>query len=209
MERFFTRFTEKLKPKDKILPVTITDEAKNHLRAMMLRPNPNLSEFIFFGLGKNDVIDSILVNDSNTYPKGPGLHRESNHVYTSSTNEDDLVSLLEKLNTTGRFGDLLVFGHTHPSGKIVIDGQIFYVAPSESNLVPSAGSIMDGGLTNKYDLLVAKEISKKWSGNSIPHFGIAADTQNGLKLRLYKTTDLAKVKRYSDIDRAAQVTLTL
>ncbi len=208
MERFFAKAKEVFVSKDRVLPLSITDSAGQRLKKLLERPNPFLSEFIFFGLGKDGVIDTIVANDQPIYP-GQGLKQVSSHVYISSAQEDDYQSLKEKLFNTGRFAELLVYGHTHPTGEFVLNGQKLIVHPDYSHLNPSSGSKYSGGLTSAHDLRAAKELAEKWIGDKPPHFGIAAQTQDGYKLRVFDTVDLSKVKRYSDIDKSKQITLDL
>lgn len=208
MEYLFRRAKEIMSHKEKVLPLTISGEAKSHLTRLLSRPNPFLSEFLFYALGKGGTIDTIIANELPMYP-GTGLKKVSEHSYISSARDDDFQELNKKLVSTGRFNELLVYGHTHPTGDFIFRGQRLVVEPSYSHLNPSTGSKFSGGLTSDHDMKAAKHLAENWMGPDVPHFGIASLTPDGYKLRVFNTRDLSKAKRYSDIDNAQQVTLDL
>lgn len=209
MEYLLRRAREIVSPKEKVLPLDMTIEAKLHLKRLLSRPNPFLSEFIFYALGKNGVIDAIVANELPMYP-GSGLHQDGPHSYISSARDDDAEALNKKLVATGRFEDMIVYGHTHPTGDFIFKGQRLTVAPSHSHLNPSSGPRLSGGITSAHDMKAARLLAENWRiSNTPPHFGIAALTEDGYKMRVFNTQDLAKAKRYQDIDDAQQITIDL
>lgn len=205
MERAFRYFADRLGRKENILQVSLSDESRSILKKALRRPNPYLSEFIFFGLGKNGFVDTVIVNDGEIYP-GIELKQVSTHVHASTSDSNDYNELVKKLSDSGRSEELLILGHTHPTGSVELNGQTLVIDPGEYLLIPSAGSKSEGGLI-AYDLKAAAEIA--FAFDDPPHFAIMAETMSGPKLRIYKTIDLANVKKYADIKHAAQITITL
>ncbi len=209
MEYLLRRAREIMTPKEKVLPLTMTNEARGHLKRLLSRPNPFLSEFLFYALGKNGIIDTIVANEHPMYP-GSGLRQDGPNSYLSTAGEDDAEALNKKLLSVGRFEDMLVYGHTHPSGSFIFKGQRLTVAPSYSHLNPSSGSKLSGGITSAHDMKAARLLAENWRiSNTPPHFGIAALTEDGYKMKVFNTQDLAKAKRYQDIDNAQQITIDL
>lgn len=198
MERFFRAFKQK-EEKPAEISLVITDHAKNHLVKLMTRPNPKLAEFMFLGLGKEGIIDQILVSDENRFlNKGIVI---VGGVVKTSVNEDDYLKLLENLVDSGREEEVLVFGHTHPTGTFRLGGTKFIVEPSYEMLIPS------NGVGN--DVRFAKELMERLTMIPRPYYGIAAETEDGPKLRVYKTHELARVKKVSQIHKLSQATLSL
>lgn len=207
MERLFGRFKEASRRKENTLPITITPEASAFLGRMLLRPNPRLSEFIFFGLGGNEVINEIAVANENSYHPNSGLRVGLLGITTSGVSEE-WIEIMQRLEAEDKIDNILVVGHSHPSGRTKIKGVTFTIPASDSLLEPSMGSVFEGGPTKAHDLRFAYDLHFD-AGFPHEYFGIASPTHEGPKFRIYRTEDLTKIKRANDIDKVPQKTIKL
>lgn len=204
MERFLNGFGIH-KDFERKVHVSLAPEARGHLRGLVMRPNPNLEEFAFLGLGRGSLIDRILTADRKDLEK-QGLKIE-NGLISTGVGADEVRLLFKKLKETEGSFDILLLGHLHPSGAFLLNGKPYYLSPRADLLVPSMGSPEEGGPTGSSDLKFFKELHEKVV--KIPFMGIVANMDSGPRLRLYKTDKLIKIKRYNDIDKVPQTTIDL
>lgn len=188
------------------IKLALTPSAQARLRTLLDRPNPRLSEFTFIGLGTPDLIDEILVADEE-YSENSGLFQGG--FSGSRVDQEELRLLFTKLHQSGRTNDLMILGHMHPSGEQTIGNQRFIVTPSEALLSPSMGTRDQGGPTYGGDLRFYRSLLELNPQLHLPYAGIAAYTEHGQKLRIYKVNELIKIKRYNDIDKITQKTIDL
>jgi hypothetical protein len=208
MERILGMFGKVKDKEPPTIPVEMTEASKKFLKKMLVRPNPTLAEFMFFGLGTGNVVDQILVADEKKY-LSHGLVQKNAYSYISSVHVNEFTILLEKLKSSGRMDHVMVVGHTHPSGEFVQGRYLYKLAPDSSLLIPSMGSENRGGPTSAHDLKFAVDIVNKLTMFPHPFFGIAAETEEGHKLRIYNTLDLASIKKRKEIDTILQATISL
>ena len=198
---------EALFSKEKPLQIGFSEESKAFLKKLLLRPNPTLAEFAFLCLGTNNYVDTVLVANEHSYSTESGLNFKG--FIGSSVSRNELTSLIKKLDDSGRYQELLIFGHSHPSGSLIVKNIRFSVAPNESLLVPSMGTKEEGGPTAAHDLAFISSLVEVLPELPIPFVGIAANTENGPALRAYDTKRLLKIKRAKDIDKVPQTTIKL
>lgn len=185
--------------------VELTPEVSTKLRQLVLRPNPNLAEFPFLGLGKSGLVDQILVVNDLDYSADSGLLK--NGTLSSSVSRSELTELFKKLESSGRRKDLMVFGHLHPSGESLVQGRRYILNPSDSLLVPSMGG--NGKLLSGGDMAFFKSFKEVNPAVRLEHVGIVANTPDGPKFRVYNLENLLKIKKYSHIDGVVQQTIVL
>lgn len=195
------------KERENKIDIILSPEAANYLKSLMSRPNPNLAEFAFLGLGQGNFIDQILAIDEDLSNK-TGLFREEGFSL-SRVPTNELAFLSIKLQDAKRVDDVLVIGHFHPFGQKNIDGVTYSINPSEALLEPSMGSRAEGGPTARHDVGFYKWLRTNDPMVEIPYAGIAAMTQNGPKLKIYDIEQLIKIKRYRDVDKVPQTTINL
>jgi hypothetical protein len=205
MERFYVNLPWFKKDREKDIGVSFTPNASAHLKVLVERPNPLLSEFMFICLGKNGLIDKIMVASENEY-MGRGLTISG--VHKSSVDRSEWLILLNKFKKSDRVQDIVALGHLHPTGSRVIGGIKYTVSPSEALLFPSTGG-PNLGITNGGDLLFFKKLHEHKTQIPTPYVAIAAKTQNGQTVRFYDLEKIIKVKKYRDIDKVPQVTINL
>ncbi|QQG41721.1 MAG: hypothetical protein HYV90_00185 [Candidatus Woesebacteria bacterium] len=204
MDKLFS-FLGARKDRETSIEISLTPGASDHLKRMILRPNPELAEFGFFGLGQNGTIDQILDLDEKDLSYKNGL-THSLGGFSSNVGGNEWNGLVQKLIQSGRRGDFLVFGHFHPSGTKRIAGATYHIDPGEALLVPSGGSLRDP--TTGGDIGFFKALTEL-NPNLVPYMGIAANTKSGPKLRIYEIDKLIKIRRYNDIDHVPQTTIDL
>lgn len=207
MERLLSRIGLRKDVENKV-DITLTPEASAYLKQLVLRPNPNLAEFMFLGLGTGNIVEKILVTNEESPIKGQGLVFLEGNKLVSSIDKDELGELLNKLITTEKIEDVLILGHSHPTGVKNFGSYVFYIEPNMSLLEPSMGNPYEGGPTSAADLAVYKDFANSPSFN-FPFAGIATTTKSGPKLKIYSIRELIKIKRYNDIDRVSQTTIDL
>lgn len=187
------------------LQLEIAPQASEKLRKLVLRDNPSLAEFPFLGLGKNNKVEDIWVVDENLYSERSGLLK--NGLLRSQTDKQELEELFRRISTENRLEDLILLGHLHPSGQAVVNGTRYIIAPSDTLLDPSGGfskkELMGGGDLAFYDSFL------KLNPTISPYAAIAANTQDGPQLRAFDMRSLVKIKRYTNIDRVPQITISL
>jgi len=203
----FTRGSDHFINKEAELDIGLTSEASRHLKSLITRPNPNLAEFAFLGLGQGDLIDQILVSDVFGLEEKRGLYRENDH-FISRIENDEWIQLFVELEAIKRSQDLLILGHLHPSGEKHIEGIPLSVSPSNALLEASMGDPQEGGPSSARDVGFIKGLITG-AKIDIPYFGIAAITRTGPKLRIYQTNKLIMIKQSNDIYSVPQVTITL
>lgn len=207
MERFF-RFFGRRKDKETRINISLTPEASRHLKSLMCRPNPNLAEFAFLGLGHGSLVDQILVVDEGELKNKRGLSRRG-EGFVSSVSFEEHMQLSLKLAATGRYQDLIILGHLHPSGIKKVEGKYYVIGKDDGLLEPSMGSPSEGGPASNGDLGFFRELLEEKPEHNVIYAGIAAVTKSGPKLRLYKASEMVKIKRYNDIDKVPQITIDL
>lgn len=191
------------------LEMDITPEASNKLSLLLQRPNPYLSEFPFLGLGREGLLEDIMVVDHENYSQNSFLHWRGGAVYTSNVDRKELQMLFNKLYDKQQMDEFLVFGHMHPTGTFQQGGVFFTIPKSDALLTPSGGSRLERGIQNRGDLAAYSTLVKENPHFNLPYVGIAAETQNGPSLRVYQTDELLKIKWWSQIDRVPQRTFVL
>lgn len=184
MERF-GGLLDPFKDKELKLDIGLTAEASEQLRRLILLPNPDLTEFAFFGLGKEGLIDSILTADEKHFRTGSGVVDVENGIKYSKINPYEFENLFHELGKTKRVHDLMVIGHFHP----------LMTKNIEALLLPSTGDI------DSFKVL-AKEIPELLT----MYMGIAADTKKGPMLRLYRIGDIIQVNTFKDLKKILRFT---
>ena len=184
--------------------MNISPEASEHLKNLMLRPNPRLAEFYFLAILRNKLIDRILVANERNYSENSGYSPTRPKI---DADADEFLALANKLEKEKSKG-IVVFGHSHPSGYLIAFHRIYEIKPSERLLNPSMGTKHEGGPTGRGDLAHFKEVFENVPGLS-SYVGIAADTPMGLKFRVYLTKELLKIKSYNGLKYVPQITFKL
>lgn len=207
MEGFSNQFYDQSRKKE-VLNISITPDSGRFLAKMLNRPNPHLAEFMFMGLGDGITIDKIIVTDENNYPSGSGLlFKDGFTVATTSDNEED--RLLRKIKKLKAVEKIMVVGHSHPTVLDPKDKRLALFPPSTQRLIPSIKVNMLNRVVKEMDLGYASHILNNMAWLPRPYFGIAAVTDVGPSLRLYRTFDLAKMKWPTAIYSIPQVTISL
>jgi len=186
MERLFSVLNIP-REREKGTGVTITPLASAHLRQLTQLPNPNMIEFVFLGLGKNGVIDTILTADPEHFMSGTGVVKTINGN-ASRTNREEVISALTELDKTGREKDLMVIGHFHPP------------------MLKDAKKLLD---LSSMDISYVKKVSEGIPELVSMYTGIAVNTKRGPMLRLNRISDLNKVNTYKDLKKIFQLTFKI
>ncbi len=200
-DRVLSRETNRLK-------LELSAQAAERLRRLVLRDNPNLAEFPFLGLGQGYTVNDIWVVNESSYSKASGLGLLRGGFMESQTDEHEIKELFRRIIVENRLQDFILFGHLHPSGEASIGGVRYILDPSETLLIPSSGDSAKGGIVSEGDLGFYSSFLRL-NPTLSPYAAIAANTQQGPKLRVYDMHALGKIKRYSDLEKVPQITLQL
>lgn len=187
--------------------LTMTKESSQLLGKLLLRPNPMFSEFMFFALGENGTINEIVVANTESHHPESGI-KFGLTGFGLGVSRNELIQVMQKLEREGKIDKIMVVGHSHPSGRSVHKGITLQIDPSDELLEPSMGGVLQGGPTKAKDLKFAYDLEHD---AGFPHefFGIGAATNEGPKLRIYRTKDLSKVKKSKEINSLPQQTIKL
>jgi hypothetical protein len=170
------------------IDITLSPEASTHLKKLACMLDPNFVEFAFFGLGKNDFIDTILTADEKYFRSGSGAKLNENGHISSSVNPEELVNLYTRLFNSDRSQDFLVFGHYHP------------------NFFAKTREILN---LSKSDISTIK-LSTKNSPRLIPPYSaILSKILDVPVLQIYKNSDVVKLRNAAGIGRLQKVTIKL
>jgi hypothetical protein len=204
MERFIAKFKERKSQPD----LSISDSARLVLKTLAEKPNPNLAEFPFAGIGKGNEITEIVTTEEYDTIFKSGIRKEKGKL-TTAVDNGQIIMLFIKLIESGDLNNLLLLGHIHPSGKAILCGIEYEVRPNDSLLQPSMGSPAQGGPSFGGDVGYIKYMITKDPKHTIPYTGILAVTKTGPKIRAYSSLELINIKRYNDIVRVPQITIDL
>jgi hypothetical protein len=170
--------------------IRIADSAAAYLRELMWRPNPNLAEFAYLGLGNGQEIDTILAIEED-------LSLRELNADPPKLQGKEIRPLFEKLMQSGRQNEFMMFGHSHPIGIKLVNGKYYFVAPGKKLLDPSMGKRTDGGPATGWDIGFFKWLYE--SVVEVPYVGISTNFNGKTQLRVYETEKLIQIKRARDL----------
>ena len=193
--------------KERRLEIALDPEVFRPLREILSRPNPKLKEYPFLGLGTPDAVDQFLLLEGESSSRG--LYFINKYVARSDVEQAESAELFNMVQERGRLDDIVMLGHTHPSGSFRSQpGVDVDLSPSALLLSPSMGT-GDGGPQSGGDLAYYRYFREYNPHLQIPYAGIAANTPEGPKLRVYLIDELLTIQRYRHIDSVPQVTFLL
>ena len=205
--RPIVRFIERRWGIETLLDVKLKPEVAQFLRALLLRPNPRSGEFPYLGLGTSGSIDDIFVTDGAEFSRG--LYHVSPSIMQASVETEHFVSLFRSAYDAGRLEEIVLLGHTHPTGKIQSGGTTYEFLDMDWWLHPSMGEKSEGGPMNGGDLAFYRAFRELLPEIPLEYVGIAANVGGVPKMKIYAIDELLTIRRYSDIDFVPQQTFSL
>lgn len=185
------------KRKEKPTPaLTLDEESILVLRQIVQSPNPRLAETPFLGIAEGEQNVSIIAEPD--FDRDSGLVQIGQEAFKSSTDLNELNYLFDKAFHLGRFEDIRLLGHLHPSGKMKIGRRTYSLAPSESLLDPSDG-----------DKRFLKGLIELNPNQNIEYYAIAGNSPDGPKVRIWYSADLIEAKKARDIERIPSQDISL
>lgn len=190
-----------LKEVKKAPALNLSPEAAAKILELVEQESPDLHEAPFLALGTADQIIEVLSLPD--YTRNSKLTALDNIVFASFVDKKELETLFKLAQKEGLIDQVLILGHTHPSGTTMIGGQKHIVLPSEGLLDPSVFSL-EGS-----DIGFLKKLVRLNPRLHLPYFAIAAITETGPKVKIWHTEHLLKVKKSTDIDKIPAQTISL
>ncbi len=187
------------------LPVTLSPEVRTQLKELVLRPNPSLAEFVFLGVSTSLSISEVIIANQDGFSDKSGLFQDG--FQGSQADKGELARAWDIAYQQGKMNEVIVLGHSHPSGETRVRGITYRVEPSDYLLSPSGGSM--GNFADGGDLAFFKAFVEHNPSLNLQYIAIVAITQTGPKVRLYALKDLISVKRASDLESVPSVTYLL
>lgn len=175
----------------------LSESARASIAELILRPNPKLCEASFIGVGDGDTTDIIYTPDGNFSLKAAMTD------WGATTDPEELQMLYTRVVKDGRKDNMILYGHLHPSGttrRVLLNGDIIKTINNsrEALLYPSSGDIQ------------AVQMSASTPGALYTAFeAIAANTEYGPCLRIYRSSELIKAKKNQQVWKIPHQTIRL
>jgi hypothetical protein len=157
--------------------------------------------------GSFELIPFIATGETNNitsiYSTFPDVCRRTIHIpneysLTVSPGTEIMENLFYVVQQDEKLDQIKIFGYVSPMGSINYMGQELTIPQTEGLLYPGLDQIRTFGKLLQLNPHL-----------HIPHFALAAKTQEIPKVRIWPTEPLLKAKRYKHIDRVPYQTINL
>lgn len=182
---------KKVKSKEKTNKpgLTFDEQSLDSVREIYGVDNPNLHEIPFLGVVDDQGnVEQIICEPK--FPRQSRLKQVGGAVFASTVDKRELAHLFQKADDQGNLKKVKLVGHLHPTGETRIGQQKFSVPATEYSLDPS-----------EEDISFMSELGKLNPDFNFNHTAITSDTPTGPKMRIFKTEELTKVRKASQLDK--------
>lgn len=184
-------------------PLTLGEEAARKVGIILDNPGDRFLETPFFGVVRGRCVVDVIAPERKVQSVSPLVGSEE-EGFIASVNRQELIEVTERARRMRRPKDSFVFGHTHPSGRVKLGPTTYFLSPSDSLLWPSLI-----GFGRNCDVAFLRRFISGNSGLHIPYIAIAANTEEGYKMRVYDANALIRVSKHCQLNRVKQTTYSL